>query len=1193
MMKIGKTIVSACTGQCERQIKRFSRWVAVAALLVCSMRPAFAQLTTADILGTVTDPTGAAVPNATIVVTNVDTRTGRTVTSNASGEYDVTLLPVGRYTVTAKAPGFKIATTADVAVEAGDHAQTDIRLATGGANETVTVEAQTPLLQADNATVSSTVTAKAVQDLPLNGRNFVQLVALVPGANEGLGNGLSSGGRPDDRRNNAAGLSVNGQDETLNNWIVDGMDDNERVIGTIGIKPNVEGIQEITVETNSYAAEAGRTAGGVISIITKSGTNQFHGSAYEYFRNDVFDARSVFQTAAQGAKPELRQNQYGGSIGGPIFRDKTFFFFDYEGFRQVSGVTYTGTVPTLQEYDDINSLNGGTPQALFVGATGGEATATAADINPLMLNYLKLFPMPTCGSAPLPPCANGNDLSSNYTISPNKTQNYNTYDAQVNHTINANNLLFARYSYNNVATFTPPQFGTVNGVQISGGEYNYDGQASNIAAQYELGYTHVFTPALLMDLRAGYTRINNSSDPLNYGKNVDQNVIGYGAGMTSFSPTANALTPITVGPFGNIGDGYYLPLQDLDSTYQYNGTVSWSKGNHNFKFGANLIRRQDRNVQSSDADGSYTFNPESDGDPTNLTQQQNNQLASALLGAYTSMNRGFNIFAPDYRSWEPGVFAQDSWKVTPKLTVLLGVRYDVFTPFTEAHNHISNFDFNQALTDTSTSVSSALKIAGVNGVSDTAGIETSHNNVAPRVGFAYSVTPTIVVRGGYGISYFPGNYTSNGDLKNAPFSSVYNPSCQSQEAVNLETVHNGGTLPLGQNLVCSGGNPAALSATESIPVPTAPTAAQIANLSLINGLSFTAEAPNFRTALIQQFNLQVEKQFGANVFAIGYVGNIGQHLPETVNNVNQALPYNPFATLGSAANPVGGARPLAALGLTNVSGISNLESEGVSNYNALQTSFQRRFTRGLAFDANYTWAKAMSDITGFSQEGNQGWSNADPTHIRQIEYGVGEDDVQNRFAVSLNYQFQYGKDWHGIQKAVFAGWEANLIDVWQSGKPFSILNSGGGLDDPTGDNPADPPATYGYSNRATPQNSGGADRPDTIKNPNLAHKTLTEFFDTSAFAPQPLGTIGTTKRNSLFGPHFRHADVSIFKDFPVDKVNIQFRAEAFNLSNTPNFFVLNNGSGSQEFGNAAFGQISQTDPNYTPRQLQFVLKVQF
>src|SRR6201996_9333567 len=789
-------------GQCGRRISRgWSKPAYLLALFVLFTSAAFAQLTTADILGTVTDATGAVVPNATVVLTNVGTNEKRTTVSNSSGDYNFTLLPVGPFPLSVKASGFQASVTNDLAVEAGDRARNDVHLQLGSESQVVEVTASTPLLQADSATVSSTVTAKAVQDLPLNGRNFVQLVALVPGANEGQGNGLSSGGRPDDRRTNAAGLSVNGQDSSLNNWVVDGVDDNERIIGTIGVKPNVEGIQEITVQTNSYAAEAGRTAGGVINIVTRSGTNQFHGSAYEYFRNDIFDGRNYFQTT--GPKPELRQNQYGASVGGPIFKDRTFFYFDWEGFRQVSGVTDTGTVPNITEWNDINSQNGGSPQALLSTANG----TAGLPINPLMLNYLKLFPKPTNTD----PTA----LANNFTISPNKTQNYNLYDARIDHRFNQNNELFGRFSYNNVATFTPPAFGVVNGVEISGGGDNFDGPATNGAQQYAFGYTHIFTPAVLLDLRAAFTRINNLSLPLNYGTGIDKK-LGFPASMTSFSPFADSLTPINVGPFGDIGDGAYVPLQDIDNTFEYNGSVSWTKGNHNFKFGAGLIRRQARNVQSASAVGAYGFNLTTDSNSDQLTQQ-NNQPASALVGGFQSQTRNFNISPPDYRSWEPSAFAQDSWKVNPKLTLLLGVRYDVYTPFTEAHNRISNYDYLEAISNPTAALSSALKIAGTNGVSDTVDIPTQYDNVAPRVGFAYSARPTTVIRGGYGLSYFPGNYTSNADLKNPPFTSIYSPNCQSSLAVQIEAKQ--GALA-GQNPDCvTIGAPGVISSTVASPPP--------------------------------------------------------------------------------------------------------------------------------------------------------------------------------------------------------------------------------------------------------------------------------------------------------------------------------------------------------------------------------------
>ena len=1150
-----KSFLTTIARQCDpnRFYRTLGRYALPLFLLLCAQTQVRAQLTTADIVGTVTDGTGATIAGAQVTLTNIETQAKRTATSSGSGDFSFTLLPVGHYSILTKAPGFSTASTQDLAVEAGDRARADAHLQVGAESQTIEVQAQTPLLQADNATVSSTVTARAVQDLPLNGRNFVQLVQLVPGANEGPGNGLSSGGRPDDRRTNAAGISVNGQDDTLNNWVVDGIDDNERVIGSIGIKPNVEGIQEITVQTNSYAPEAGRTAGGVINIVTRSGTNKFHGSAYEFFRNDIFDGRSVLQTT--GRKPELRQNQFGGSIGGPIFRDRTFFYFDYEGLRQVSGLTYTSTVPTQAAYNAIQA--GGTA---LLNAANGTAGRT---IDPIALAYLKLFPAPT----------NAN-LTNNYVVSPSKTQSSNTYDARLDHKFSDRNLVFARFSYNTVSTFTPAALGTSNGLAISGGRYIFAGPASDVAQQYALGFTHTFTPSLLLDLRAGFTRINNLSLPLNYGQGADLKV-GL-PGSIIFTPTADSLTPFSVGPFSDIGDGAYVPLQDIDNTFQYLGTFSYTKGNHSIKFGASFLRRQARNVQSASAAGAYQFNLPSDSNSDQLTQQ-NNQLASALVGAFSSISRNYNINTPDYRSYEPSGFAQDSWKVNPKLTLVYGLRYDVFTPFTEAHNHISNFDYLQALTSTAATINSALKIANTNGVDAHAGIPTDYSNVAPRVGFSAALTPTIVVRGGYGLSFFPDNYTSNADLKNAPFTSNFSPACQSAIAVQIETAQ--GKLA-GQNPSCStiAGAPTALN--QGLPVPVAP---NVANLAGISGLSFVAEQRNLRSALIQQFNLQVQQQFANNVFTIGYVGNIGQHLPESINNINQPKPFNPIT------NPNGQNRPLNAV-LPNVSGVSYFASEGISNYSALQASFQRRFTRGLAFDANYTWAKGLSDITGFSQQGgNQGWSNADPTRINQIEYGVAENDIANRFALSLNYQLQYGRNFTGVKRFAFSGWQANTITVWQSGKPFTITSTGSGADNPVESDGIQ----HGFNNRAVPQNSGGQDRPNQILRDARGPKTNAQFFNTAAFAPQPLGTIGSTGRNSLFGPNFRHVDLSIFKDFPVsERVNVQFRAESYNISNTPNFYI-GNGTSTSQFGNASFGQVSQTDPNYTPRLFQFALKAQF
>ena len=1196
MIKNQKQTAINRLGQCGRILSQhFMPPVFSLAILLLFTSAALAQLTTADILGTVTDSTGASIPNAGVTLTNLGTNDQRTVQSNGSGDYTFTLLPVGHYSISVKAAGFQESMTKDLAVEAGDRARADVHLQVGSTSAVVEVTATTPLLQADSATVSSTVTAKAVQDLPLNGRNFVQLVQIVPGANEGPGNGLTSGGRPDDRRQTAS-FSVNGQDDTLNNYTIDGIDDNERIIGTIGVRPIVEAIDEITVQTNNYTAEAGRTAGVVVSIVTRAGTNQFHGTAYEFFRNDIFDARNVLQTT--GSKPELRQNQFGGSIGGPIWKNRTFFFGDYEGFREVNGDTYTKTTLTQNEYNDVNSLNGGSPQLLLNAGNGTQGFA----VDPIALAYLKLYPAPNAGAA--------GALSNNYITSPQRTQFANSFDVRIDHKFSDRNLFFGRYDYNKVNTFTPPGLGinAATGLQISGGQFDFDGPATDTAQQYGFGFTHFFTQNLLVDLRAAFTRINNLSLPLNSTGNRNADAIvsgGVGTFASNLNSQSTNLTPISFPGLSDIGDGSFVPLQDIDNTFQYLGTVSWTKGDHNIKFGASLIRRQARNVQSPYVGGQYTFGLPTDSSPApgstvqpSATQQRDNGIASTLTGAFSGEQRQVDLTAPDYRTWEPSFFVQDSWKVTPKLTVLYGLRYEFYTPFTEAHNRISNFDFFQALGLTPSNVGSALKIAGVNGADGHAGISSDYSNVAPRLGFAYSARPGTVVRGGFGISYFPGNYTSNTDLKNVPFLSNFQPNCQAAVAIQIETNFLGAGHSVG-NGQCA---PAYSSFDQGLPIPTTP---NVSNLQNLNPLSFGAESPNFKSAVIDQYNLQVEQQFGATVLTVGYVGNVGHHLPQVINDINQPYPYstNPNSPLyqpGTAIRPNSGPRKLdPQFPGGNLSGVGLVQSEGVSNYNGLQVAVQQRLTKGLAFDANYTWSKALSDVTGFSQEGSQeGFSDADPTRLLQIEYGIAENDIQNRFALSLNYQFQYGKNWTGIAKQALAGWEINTITVWQSGKPFTILNNGGNAgpgnnDTTTYINPSTGQSvTESYADRAVPNNGGGRDRPNTLFDPR-GNKSKAEFFNIDAFAPQPTGEIGNTPRNSLFGPDFRHVDLSLFKNFPLtERVNLQFRAESYNISNTPSF-IFPLGDSSTELGSTNFGQVSNFDPNYTPRLYQFALKAQF
>jgi Carboxypeptidase regulatory-like domain/TonB dependent receptor len=1054
-----------------------------------------AQVTTADVVGTVHDPTGAVVAGANVEAKNLSTGLTRNTQTGASGDYVINLLPPGTYSVTVEAPSFKTFRVPSLTLASGDRSRVDATMQAGQNSESVDVTATTPLLQTDTATLSSTVTEQAVQDLPLNGRNFVQLAQQVPGANEGPPAGLTSGTRPDDRRQTSA-ISVNGQSDVINNEMIDGMDNNERIIGGIGVRPSVDAIAEFTVQTNDYTAEVGRTAGGVINVITKSGSNNLHGSIYEYFRNDKFDAHSFFDLPGS-PKPELRQNQYGASIGGPIIKDKTFFFGDYEGFRLVSGQSSRQlTVPTLFEEQHPGNFSD----------VGGPVITT---IDPVGLEYFKMFPAPNTGGAG----ATANNFT---TPALNKTQNSSTFDIRVDHHFNNNNSLFARYTYNNVTTFIPGAFPivTINGVKVNPGGlfFGFSGPAPDKAQQAQLDYTHVFSSTLLLELRAGYLRTNNGSFPLNFGTNVSQKL---GMPGVNVDPLDSGLSQVT---FDNgvapLGDDQFVPISDIDNTYQGSGTVTYTRGRQNIKVGSTLIRRLATEGQSNSGVGTWAF-PD---------------LPTLLTGVSRVTTRINELAVPHYRFWEPSVFIQDDWRVKDWLTLNLGVRYEVFTPMVEEKNRMANFD----------PVTARIILAGVNGVSRGGGINTQYNNVAPRFGFAATVAPGTVVRGGYGISYVPMNYTSNVTQKNPPFISSF--------------VYNG-TRALSQGLQ----PPVPASATAPTSIP-------------------DAVALNFKNTAIQQFNLNVQKDFAGNVLTVAYVGMLGRHIGVTIGDLDFPFPgpgNGACLALSSTAAQTACLQPRRpfARQLPSLTGpIGEYFTSGNSTYNALQTSFERRLQNGLTFNINYTWAHGIDDVTGLSNENGDGL-DVIPNLINKFDRGNSDVDIRHRIAATADYAIPFGNSLKGVEGGFGKGWQVNIIDIWETSVPFSILNP----------NPGRSGAHFF---------GGNTDRPNRVSDPNLSNPGVGGthlWFNPAAFARQTLGAIGTEGKNQMYGPHFRHFDFSVFKDFRVtENSTLQFRTAFFNLTNTPSF--ANPGG---TLGQASFGHVTNVSQNYTPRQIQFVLKFLF
>ncbi|PYR08075.1 MAG: hypothetical protein DMF99_20400 [Acidobacteria bacterium] len=552
-----------------------ARWCAGVLVVILALpAAAAAQVTTADIVGRVTDSSGAVLPGATVTIENLATHDVRTAPTNETGDYLFNLLPIGTYTVNVELQGFASQTTR-VVLSAGDRVRFDPKLQLGQVQESVLVTAESPLLQTDTATVSALVSEKAVQDLPVSGRNVVRLVQLVPGAFEGLTNSLATGNRPDDRRQTSA-VSINGAMDNQNNHLIDGIDNNERSIGTVGVKPSIDAIAEVKVQTSMYTAEVGRTFGGVVNIITKSGGNAFHGSGFEFFRNDRFDARNFFATSIP--KPKLSQNQYGGSLGGPLIRNKTFFFADFERFDVTQGVTAVVTVPTAKmragDFSELSTViydPTTTPRTPFAGNI-----ISSGRLEPVALKYLSLYPLPTSAG-----------LANNYTGVRDRTQVNSTTDARVDHIFDAQNRLFVRYSYNTGDTFTPPVFSIVNGIEGGGGG-SFPGKNDTAAHNFGASYSKVFSPSLVGEFRTGYLNVNIASYGLNYGSNV---AASFGLPGVNIDDLTSGLTPITLTGYAGAGDATFLPLIQVNHTWQGSGSLTKIKGPHSIKGGAGLINR--------------------------------------------------------------------------------------------------------------------------------------------------------------------------------------------------------------------------------------------------------------------------------------------------------------------------------------------------------------------------------------------------------------------------------------------------------------------------------------------------------------------------------------------------------------------------------------------------------------------------
>lgn len=1131
----------------ERWTRNAVVFLGTLGLLLLCFRGVNAQVTTAEVVGTVTDPTSAIVPGAQIKVVNNGTGAVYATVTSGTGDFDITKLQVGSYTITITARGFKTF-VAHVALASGDHARISPKLQVGTSEQTVTVQALTPALQTQVPTVSTLIDDRLTQDLPLNGRNVTNLIQLAAGVTFGLPNAMNSGTRLDDRRLSSS-YSANGQSDQLNNNMIDGMDNNERFIGAIGPQPSIDAIQEVKVMTSLDPAGISRSGGAVVNLITKSGTNQFHGTLYEFLRNDVTDARNYFATV--GHKPSLRQNQFGGSLGGPIVRNKAFFFGDYEDFRLVEGVTAVSTVPTLFEEQNPGNFTDLGPTCPNVSSKVVKGS--------IGYDYFALYPAPNQpGVASVGTCA---PPTNNFNFSSGQTQDVATYDSRVDYHLPNNDSFYARYDYNSTNAYIPGilPVTTVAGVTVNpgGGRSaaaggNSDaGPAADQETSAALSYTHILNINSMIDFNAEYMRINDLSGTVNEGKDIS-NAFGFPCNSVSCvnlpgdTPSSGLMSIDMNGqPYAPLGDAWFSPLLDQENMFQYTGNYSLLKGQHSFKFGFSVIRRQASEAQSRFPRGDASANG-------NIT---GNVLADLLEGYVTGVSRVNTITTAALRTWEDGYYAQDDYRMKPNLTLNLGVRYDMYTPFTSANYGFSNFDPNLGLLI-------GPGLPGAQQSNATAGVMTDHGDIAPRLGLEYDAGHGFVARTGYGITYFPDNNTSVSLMSNAPY--TYSFSC--------------GRPPF-ESTACTGAYASPIDGqgwnmAAGIPVPSS-NMALATNPANYIGTRIESTDFNYKNGMLQQWSLNLEKAFAGNVLTVAYVGNHGSRLATDSINENQPAtstsPY-PFPNLP---------------GVT----IRPIRSVLWSNYNALQTTLERRLKAGLAANINFTWSHNTTNAMVMAEGQNVGecvgQCLVDNGHGQgvtynsyyQYDYGNADLDTRNRFAATVTYNEPFGNNLRGAAGIFARGWTTNAIYFANTGNPITVSNADG-------------------SRSGIP--GLGADNPNFVRgNSSGFHRSINEWYDVTQFHLQAAGMLGDEARNQIYGPGSQALALSLFKNIPIhENCRAEFRLESFNLFNTPTFGEPGNTIFSYDANNVGTNaggpaSITSTPFDAPARQLQGAIKIIF
>ncbi|HEY6273705.1 MAG TPA: TonB-dependent receptor [Terriglobales bacterium] len=946
-------------------------------------REAFGQAITGTILGTVSDASGGVIGGAKVTVTNQDQGISKTTTTGTDGNYTVTNLAPGTYSVTAQYEGFNTSVSRDNTVQVEQTARVDFSLKPGQVTQEVTVTAQAPLVQSTTSDLGQVVSAKQINSLPLNGRLFEQLVTIVPGA-------AQSGWGDFAENPSAAGAVaptqavVNGLPWSGNYYMVDGIHNTEPLNAFISITPALDAVSEFKVETSDPSAEYGSFGGAIVNLTIKSGTNDLHGELFEYLRNSALNARDFFAET----KSQYQSNQFGGAIGGPIIKNKLFFFADYQQLLQHSGQTYLITVPTPLQRQGILTEGGQNP--IYNPATGQQFagnTIPQADINPIAQKVANLFPLP-----------NLSGIANNYVTNTVDPQNVPQFDAKVDFQATDRDHILAR----NTMAFRNFQSPSPGNVFMMGGPSS---DAKNVNAV--LGWDHVFSANKTNELRIGFNRFFVKDQANSFG--IDENnALGLPNGNIPGLPYTSGIAQFNIPGFYSTGDPGWTNAERIANIFEYSDNFVMIRGKHTLKFGGDIQRVQSTLTNAQDDprgifnfSGLYTSNQGASG--------TGNGFADFLLGYPSQMQRDFVNTVPGVRMTFAGFFAQDDYRVTPKLTLNVGLRWDLFTPPVDAFNRQTNFDPNTGLIDIASPGNRPPNV------------DTYYGNWGPRVGLAYSPdNGKTAIRAAYGMSYFPDNFGATGGTleRNYPLFTI--------------TVLNTPT-PFTPFYSLNQGLPAPIT------VPLTPGGTLVPPPGF--GVFFIAK--NFRQDVAQVWNFSIERQLGRNIsFTAAYVGTHGTNLYRDLQ-LNQAYP---------GPGPVPPRLPFYPVA-PNIPTVDQRNGDGYSIYNGAQFKLEKRTSVGLTLLAAYTWSKTIDDtdtiVFPYLDNLNRGLSS-----------GFKGADIPQNFVISYSYDlpFGYGRKWLGGSTGavghLVSGWSASGITTFQSGTPLQITVASSLLNNNGGSNPA-------------------------------------------------------------------------------------------------------------------------------------------